>query len=150
MAKTTLQLIHIFVDHSNMWGGARAASRIRDPQTPDELARISVPALDTALGGQRQGVATKIVSGGIPPGMEGLWHQYEQRGYNTQQLFRDPDWRERGVDHSIICHMWRLLARSVDAHTHLVLASGDGRRNEFATSFFEVLEEVLLHERYQN
>lgn len=150
MAKSTIRLVHIFIDHSNMWGGARLASRIRDPKIPDDLARISVPALDTALGGGRQGVVTKIVSGGVPPGMEGLWDQYQRKGYDTQRLFRDTHWRERGVDHSIIGHMWRLLVRSAEPPVELVLASGDGKRNEFGTSFREVLEEVLLHDRYKN
>jgi hypothetical protein len=30
----------------------------------------------------------------------------------------------------------------------LVLASGDGKRNEFGTSFLEVVDEVLSHKQY--
>jgi len=146
-AKVTLR--HIFVDHSNMWGGVRLASLIRNPRIPDDQARLSVRHLDRLLGGGKIGTSTKIVSGGIPPGMEGLWAQYAAHGYDTQRLFRGKDWKERGVDHSIIGHMWRLVAQHRDSPTELILASGDGSRNEFGTSFLEVLDEVLSHRVYE-
>lgn len=145
-----IPLIHVFIDHSNIWGGVRLASRIRDPQVPEDQARVSVRNLDKVLGGRRQGMKTKIVSGGVPPGMEGLWAEYEAHGYDTQRLFRDKNWKEHGVDHSIIGHMWRLAARYRDAKTILVLASGDGKQNEFGTSFYEVIEDVLTKNAYQN
>jgi len=141
-------LIHIFVDHSNVWGGGRGASRLKDPKLEDLSARVSIRGLDRILGGVRQGVSTKIVSGGIPPGMEGVWTEYQNHGYDTQRLVRDDQWKERGVDHTIIGHMWRLLAKYRDAPTLLVLASGDGHTNEFGTSFLEVLEEVLDRGKY--
>jgi hypothetical protein len=50
-----------------------------------------------------------------PPGMEGLWEQYKKHGYDMQRLFRGHDWKERGVDHSIIGHMWRLAALHRDS-----------------------------------
>ena len=148
MASDEVTLIHIFVDHSNMWGGARLASRLHDPDKPDEDARISVRHLDRILGGRKPGVSTKIVSGGIPPGMEGVWSQYQNHGYDTQRLYRGKDWKERGVDHTIIGHMWRILARFRDAPTALVLASGDGKTNEFGTSFVEVVSDVLRRSEY--
>ena len=145
-----LPLTHIFIDHSNMWGGARLASRVKHPSKSDGDARISVPNLDRILGGTKPGVTTKIVSGGVPPGMEGLWQEYQNYHYDTQRLFRDEHWKERGVDHSIIGHMWRLAAKHLSdgGETIIVLASGDGKRNEFGTSFLEVIEEILFHERY--
>jgi hypothetical protein len=143
VASEQVTLIHIFVDHSNVWGGARGASRIKDPKVPDISARVSIRNLNRILGGERQGLCTKIVSGGIPPGMEGVWAEYQNHGYDTQRLVRDDKWKERGVDHTIIGHMWRLLVKYRDAPTLLVLASGDGRQNEFGTSFLEVLEEIL-------
>ena len=148
MTHSQIQLIHIFVDHSNMWGGARAASRIRRPKTPDHEARVSIRVLDRLLGGRRQGVSTKVVSGGVPPGMEGVWAEYQKAGYDTQRLFRDKNWKEHGVDHTLIGHMWRLLARHQAAPIILVLASGDGSNNEFGTSFREVISEVLTHDRF--
>ena len=146
MSSEILPFVHVFIDHSNMWGGARLASRIQHPAIPDEQARISVKHLDRIIGGQQKGVSTKIVSGGIPPGMEGLWAQYEAHNYNTQRLFRGKDWRERGVDHSIIGHMWRLLVLHKNSPNTLILASGDGKTNEFGTSFYEVLYEILTHD----
>ncbi len=139
-------LTHIFIDHSNIWGGARLASRIRHPTIPDDHARISVRNLDNILGGRRVGVSAKVVSGGVPPGMEGLWTEYGKAGYNTQRLFRDTQWKERGVDHAIIGHIWRLATLHRDSPIRLVLASGDGKRNEFGTSFLEVLDEILRHQ----
>lgn len=141
-------LVHIFVDHSNVWGGARAASRIKDPALPDLSARVKIRNLDRILTGRRQGVSRKIVSGGIPPGMEGVWAEYQDHGYDTQRLVRDEEWKERGVDHTIVGHMWRLLAKNRDAPTLLVLASGDGQPNEFGTSFYEVLQEILGRRHY--
>ncbi len=141
-------LVHIFVDHSNIWGGARLSSKIKHPRIDDSRARVSVRHLDDILVSRRQGVTTKIVSGGIPPGMEGVWAEYQKAGYDTHRLFRDDNWKERGVDHALIGHMWRLLARYQSDPIVLVLASGDGKSNEFGTSFFEIVEEVLTHAKY--
>jgi hypothetical protein len=143
-----IQLRHIFIDHSNVWGGARLATRINNPEIPDRTARISVENLDKIIGGNLNNVFTKIVSGGIPPGMEGVWAEYHRAGYDTQRLFRDENWKERGVDHSIIGHMWRLLATRQDEAVVLVLVSGDGSINEFGTSFYEVLETILKDDGY--
>jgi len=143
-----LSLRHIFIDHSNVWGGARLATKLRDPAIPDIRTRVSIRHLDSIMGGRRKGVTEKVVCGGIPPGMEGVWAEYQKHGYDTQRLFRDNNWKERGVDHTIIGHMWRVLAQHRDHKTTLVLASGDGRRNEFGTSFIEVLQEVLERGRY--
>jgi len=148
MPVATSNLIHIFVDHSNLWGGARGASRLKNPDKEEMAARLSVKILDRILGGRKIGVSTKIVSGGIPPGMEGVWAEYQKCGYDTQRLVRDDKWKERGVDHTIIGHMWRLVARHRDDPTTLILASGDGKQNEFHTSFYEILEEVLTHSKY--
>lgn len=150
MAHEILPFVHIFVDHSNVWGGARAATRIRDPNVADHRARISVRNLDRILGGSGKGLSTKIVSGGVPPGMERVWAEYQKSNYDTQRLFRDLQWRERGVDHAIIGHIWRLVALHQKSPTVLVLASGDGKRNEFGTSFYELLYEILKHQRYSS
>lgn len=143
MVAEVITLAHIFVDHSNIWGGARGASRLKEPKLPEISARVSIKNLDRILAGRNVGVSTRIVSGGIPPGMEGVWAEYQSHGYDTQRLVRDDKWKERGVDHTIIGHMWRLLAKYRDAKTSLILASGDGKQNEFGTSFYEILHEVL-------
>ena len=64
-----VRLRHIFIDHSNMWGGDRLASRIKNASIADETARISIKTLDRLLGGKKLGTSTKIVCGGIPPGI---------------------------------------------------------------------------------
>lgn len=115
-----LPFVHLFIDHSNIWGGARAATRVRDPQIPDKQARLSIRKLDRVIGGQEKGLSTKIVSGGVPPGMEAVWAEYQDLNYDSQRLFRDTQWKERGVDHSIIGHMWRLLALHPTAPTLLI------------------------------
>ena len=145
-----LPFVHVLIDHSNIWGGARAASRIKDPNLPEKQARLSIRKLDRVIGGQEKGMSTKIVSGGIPPGMEKVWSEYQGQNYDTQRLFRDLQWKERGVDHSIIGHMWRLIALHSTAPTLLILASGDGKKNEFGTSFYEVLQEILTHKKYDS
>jgi hypothetical protein len=83
--------------------------------------------------------------------MEGLRREYQNHHYDTQRLFRDEHWRERGVEQSITGHMWRLAAKHLSdgGETIIVFASGDGERNEFGTSFLEVVEERLLHQRYE-
>jgi len=143
-----IPLVHVFVDHSNIWGGARLASRIKAPTIDDSRARLSVKALDRVLLKKRRGVMLKIVSGGIPPGMEAVWIEYQRAGYDTQRLIRDTNWKERGVDHSLIGHMWKIVATQQNAPIVLVLASGDGKKNECNTSFSEVIAEVLTHTRF--
>jgi hypothetical protein len=147
MPDALVTLVRVFMDHSNMWGGARGASRLKNPTLPDLSARVSIKHLDHILVGRRTGISTKIVSGGIPPAMEGVWAEYQNHGYDTQRLVRDDAWRERGVDHTIIGHMWRLLALHQTAPTLLILASGDGKKNEFGTSFYEILREVLTRDK---
>lgn len=141
---------HIFIDHSNIWGGARLASKIRTPKKPEADARLSIRNLDQILGGRSVNVVTKIVSGGVPPGMEMVWSEYQNAGYDTNRLFRDANWKERGVDHSLIGHMWRLATKHRSQPTHLILASGDGKSNEFGTSFYEILELVLTDAAYSS
>lgn len=143
------KLRYIFIDHSNIWGGARLASKMNNPEIPDWLARIKIRFLDDILEGRKQGTSMKIVSGGVPPGMEGVWEEYKRAKYDTQCLFKDENWKERGVDHTIIGHMWKILAQHREHPVCLVLASGDGQRNEFGTSYFEVIKEVLSHKIYQ-
>jgi hypothetical protein len=82
--------------------------------------------------------------------MERLWSQYQRYGYDTQLLHHDADRHERGVDHNIIGQMWRLLALHGETPSLLVLASGDGNRNEFGTSFLEVLSAILTTLKYPN
>ena len=126
----------IFVDHSNIWGGHWPATKIKNPELPDWSARISVRNLDAVLQGGKKVTSLKIVSGGIPPGMEPVWQEYNKAGFDVQRLFKDHiNWKECGVDHTIIGHMWRLLAKHQAAHVQLVLASGDGRTNEFGRVF---------------
>ena len=78
-----------------------------------------------------------------------MWLTYQKAGYDTQRLFRDDNWKERGVDHSLIGHMWRLIAQHQNSPITLILASGDGKSNEFGTSFFEIVDEVLSHAKYE-
>jgi hypothetical protein len=80
---------HIFIDHSNIWGGARLATRILDPTKNEADARLSIKRLNRVLGGTSANVATRIVSGGIPPGMETVWTEYRSCGYDKQRLIRD-------------------------------------------------------------
>jgi len=145
-----IPLIHVFIDHSKVWGDARAAYRIHHPKINDARARIRVKNLDRLLINKRKGVTTKIVSGAVPPGLEGMWMEYQKAGYATQRLFRDAHWREHGVGHSLIGHMWRLIARHQASPTVLVLASGDGRSNEFGPSFIEVVQDILTHSKYES
>jgi hypothetical protein len=141
---------HIFIDHSNIWGGARLASKLQNPEKAETHARLSISNLDKILGGRTTNVVTKIVSGGIPPGMETVWTEYQNAGYDTNRLFRDANWKERGVDHSLIGHMWRLATKSRSEPTQLILASGDGKSNEFGTSFYEILELLLTNADYDS
>ncbi len=150
MPTEKISLSHVFIDHSNVWGGARLASRIKNPKLSNQQARIRVSILDSAIQGSRRGINTKIVCGGIPPGMEGLWAEYRNHGYDTQRLFRDENWKERGVDHVIIGHIWRLIAIKADAPSTLVLVSGDGKQNEFGSSFREIIIELLSKNKYPN
>jgi hypothetical protein len=150
MSTAKISLTYVFVDHSNVWGGARLASRIKNPRIPDQHARVRVSVLDSVIQGSRHGVNTKIVCGGIPPGMEGLWAEYRNHGYDTQRLFRDENWKEHGVDHVIIGHIWRQIAIKADAPSTLVLVSGDGKQNEFGSSFREIIIELLSKDKYPN
>ncbi len=152
MPVVRVPLISIFVDHSNMWGGARWATCVKSPAIADGRARLSVRVLDKVLTRRRAGIHTKVVSGGVPPGMEVVWSEYQRFGYNTQRLFRDKHWKEHGVDHSLIGHMWRLMAQHKwdGAELVLVIASGDGRANEFGTSFYEVIEQVLTRPGFES
>jgi hypothetical protein len=146
-----ISLRHIFVDHSNIWDGARLASQWLGRQEPEWATRISVKSLNVILGGKKLGTSSKHVSGGIPPGMEPVWTEYQKAGFDVNRLFKNhTDWTERGVDHNIIGHMWRLVAKEESSPITLVLASGDGRTNEFGASFIEIVERVCSQHHCPN
>ena len=128
---------HVFVDNSNIYGGAQRARETLEPQALWMSVRVYYRNFFNLIEGGD--VATRVLAGSVPPGNEPLWQAARDLGYNTDLLKRVE--RDDG----------RLGEQAVDEVLHLdheppqvlVIASGDGLDSEYATSFPGQAERAL-------
>lgn len=136
---------HIFIDSSNIYGGAQRAARTLEPHVPWSAMRIYFRNLFTLLerGGE---VTTRVLAGSLPPGNEALWDHARTYGYDTDLLRRierdDGRLVEQGVDEMLHLKIANALLDFPSPQT-LVIASGDGRISNFNTSFVDQVKRAL-------
>ena len=128
---------HIFVDNSNIFGGAQRAAQTLEPNAIWLAVRVYYRNL-FQLFASKDCVATRILAGSIPPDNENLWAYAREQGYDTDLLRRverdDGRLVEQAVDEML--HL-RIANALLDYETPqaLVIASGDGNTSEMGTSF---------------
>jgi len=136
---------HIFIDNSNVFGGAQRAAGEIEPEALWMAVRIYYKNFFRLIENGYQ-PTTKILAGSVPPGNEILWDHARSTGYNTNLLKRvaSDDGRlvEQGVDE--ICHL--KIANALldhDPPQTLTLVTGDGNDSDFGTSFLRQAERAL-------
>ena len=144
MSHELVGLRHIFIDHSNMWGGDRLASRIKNASIADETARISIKTLDLLLGGKKVAHQPTIVCGGTRLDGEGLWQCTVHVDTTLRDCSEGPTGRNEVWTMQLIRHIFsssnapRFSSTSGTCFWRRFLV------NEFATSFYEVIEDTVM------
>ncbi|MBC3465037.1 NYN domain-containing protein [Pseudomonas sp. RW10S2] len=136
---------HIFIDNSNVFGGAQRAAEKLEPGSVRKSVRIYYRNLFKLIEDGFKPV-TKILAGSLPPGNEPLWEYSRAQGYNTDLLHRvdrdDGRLAEQGVDEIVHLKIANVLL-DFEAPQVLVLVTGDGNESDFGTSFLKQVERAL-------
>ena len=136
---------HIFIDNSNIFGGAQRAAATIEPQAVWLAVRIYYRNFFQLLEKNTNPVS-KVMAGSVPPGNEKLWNYARQQGYDTDLLRRvendDGRLAEQGVDEIAHLKIANVLL-DFDAPQTLVLVTGDGNDSDFGTSFTKQAERAL-------
>lgn len=135
---------HIFVDNSNIYGGAQRASETLEPGSVWLAVRVYYRNLFTLLDGT--GATTRVLAGSVPPGNEDLWQAARDLGYDTDLLNRveqdNGQLTEQAVDEMLHLKMANATLDHPAPQT-MVIASGDGRLSDYKTSFPNQAEKAL-------
>jgi hypothetical protein len=135
---------HIFVDNSNIYGGAQRAAESLEPGSLWMSIRVYYRNFFKLI--ERNDVATRVLAGSVPPGSEALWQTARDLGYDTDLLRRveqeDGRLAEQAVDEMLHLKMANALCDHKPPQT-LVIASGDGRDSQYRTSFPGQAERAL-------
>ena len=128
---------HIFLDNSNIFGGAQSAARRREA-APWQSVRVEYKQLFRLLLHGKHNRKTSMLAGSVPPGNEALWEAARNAGFDTTLLKRvDNDngrLVEQGVDEVIHLRIANILL-DTDVPGMMVLATGDGQTTEQGSSF---------------
>lgn len=139
--------IHVFIDNSNIIGGAQGCAAEQEPHVPWVALRVYFRNLFAVLEKGRERL-TAVMGGSVPPGNEELWAHARGLGYETDLLKRvetdDGRLAEQGVDEGLHLKMANALLDHEPPQT-MVLATGDGQRSDLNTSFVEQLQRALNH-----
>src|SRR5260370_26084694 len=135
---------HIFVDNSNIYGGAQRAAETLEPGALWMSVRVYYQNFFKLIEGDA--VTTRILAGSVPPGNEALWQTTRDLGYNTDLLRRveqdDGRLTEQAVDEMLHLKIANALLDYEPPQT-LVIASGDGQDSQWETSFPRQAERAL-------
>jgi hypothetical protein len=136
---------HVFIDNSNIFGGAQRAAENHEPGVTSLAVRLYYKNFFTVI---ERGfdVKTRILAGSVPPGNEDLWKYAKLGGYNTDLLKKvtkdNGKLGEQGVDELLHLKIANVLLDFEPPQT-LVLATGDGHDSDFETSFLKQVERAL-------
>ena len=140
--------IHVFVDNSNILGGAQRCAQEKEPHVPWPALRVYFRNLFALLENGRER-SSGIVGGSMPPGSEDLWTYARELGYNTDLLTKvqldDGRLGEQGVD-EVICLKMANCVLDFRTPQVMVVATGDGRVSDFGVGFVDQVERALSHD----
>jgi hypothetical protein len=136
---------HIFVDNSNIFGGAQRAANTHEPGAVWMSVRLYYRNFFRLIEHGHQ-PETRELAGSVPPGNEALWDYAREGGYNTDLLEKieedDGNLAEQGVDEMLHLKIANSLLDCSPPQT-LVLATGDGNVSDFGTSFVQQARRAL-------
>lgn len=135
---------HMFVDNSNLIGGAQKVARDREG-APWPAVRIYWRNFFQLIEADYLPM-NRVLAGSLPPGNEKLWQYARKYGYDTSLLkrVRNDDGRlaEQAVDEVMHAKIAGALLDYEPPQT-LVLVTGDGAQAEFGTSFLQQVQRAL-------
>ena len=136
---------HVFVDNSNIFGGAQRAAGVLEPEAMWPAVRVYYRNLFQLIEGDGD-AATRVLAGSVPPGNDELWRHAQRLGYDTDLLRRvdgdDGRLVEQAVDEMLHLKIAIALLDHEPPQT-LVIASGDGNEAPGGTSFPGQAERAL-------
>jgi hypothetical protein len=135
---------HIFVDNSNIYGGAQRAAETLEPGAVWLSVRVYHRNFFKLIEGDN--VSTRILTGSVPPGNEALWQTARDYGYDTDLLRRVEQDDGRLVEQAVDEMLHLKIANALldhDPPQTLVIASGDGHVSKWGTSFPAQAERAL-------
>ncbi|MFA5911715.1 MAG: NYN domain-containing protein [Vicinamibacterales bacterium] len=136
---------HVFIDNSNIFGGAQSMSARVERHVPWPALRVHFRNLALLVEGSQQ-VGSRVLAGSVPPGNDDLWSYARDMKYETNLLRKiekgDGRLGEQGVDELLHLKVANLLLDSAEAQA-LVLVTGDGRVSQFGTGFALQAERAL-------
>ncbi len=128
---------HVFIDNSNVFGGAQSMSKRVEKHVPWPALRVHFRNLVLLVEGGQE-ISTRVLAGSVPPGDDDLWQYAKDMKYETNLLRKvekdDGRLGEQGVDELLHLKIANLLLDSEQPQA-LVLVTGDGRVSEFGTGF---------------
>lgn len=128
---------HVFVDNSNVFGGAQRAATTLEPAVPWFALRVYYHNLFLLIERQHE-VATRVLAGSVPPGNEELWQHARNEGYATDLLRRVEDGEGRLIEQAVDEMLHLKIANALLDHEPpqtLIIVSGDGRETPTGSSF---------------
>lgn len=135
---------HMFVDNSNVIGGAQSAARYIEG-APWQAVRIYWRNFFEFIEADYLPVS-RVFAGSLPPGNEDLWQYARDYGYDTSLLHRikqdDGKLTEQAVDEILHLKIGEVLLDYTPPQT-LVLVTGDGKVSNFGTSFVKQAERAI-------
>lgn len=137
--------VHVFIDNSNVFGGAQRAAGSVEGHIPWPAIRVYLRNLVDLVEGS-QPVGTRVLAGSVPPGNDDLWRYAWELGYETDLLRKverdDGRLTEQAVDELLHLKIANVLL-DFDAPETLVLVTGDGRVSQYGTGFCLQAERAL-------
>lgn len=78
---------HVFIDNSNVFGGAQRAAEAIEPGIVRKSVRVYYKNLFKLIENGFRPV-TRVLAGSLPPGNDSLWDHARNKGYDTDLLHR--------------------------------------------------------------
>ena len=136
---------HIFVDNSNIYGGAQNAGEDIEPEAVWKSIRLHYQNFFQLIEKEEE-IKTRILAGSVPPGNEELWRYARKAGYKVDLLKRVENDDGRLVEQSVDETLHLEIAHAIIDHRSpqtLVIASGDGKETPTGSSFPGQIERAL-------
>src|SRR5262245_35879603 len=138
-------IYNVFVDNSNVFGGAQSLSARLEKHVPWPALRVHFRNLALLVEGGQQ-IGLRVLAGSVPPGNDDLWNYAREMKYETNLLNKidkyDGRMGEQGVDELLHLKIANLLLDTEEPQV-LVLVTGDGRVSQFGTGFALQAERAL-------
>jgi hypothetical protein len=135
--EVAMAIAHVFVDNSNVFGGAQRAAATLEPAAPWLAIRVYYRNLFRLVEGRHQ-IGLRVLAGSVPPGNDDLWDYARDQGYATDLLRRVEDDEGRLVEQAVDEMLHLKIANALldfEPPQTIIIVSGDGRDTITNSSF---------------